>query len=303
MRTFELLAPAKINLGLRVTGVREDGYHLLDSWFVPLDLADGLRLQVDPERDAGVSLELTGQHAKGIPNTMENLAAQAAGRFLATAGQRAHVEIGLEKRIPAGAGLGGGSSDAAAVLRGLDRCFPGAVSREELSGVALGLGADVPFFLDPRPARVRGIGETIDPLVDLPELALVVATPGISLATADVYAEWDAVEGALTENAPRPTMPAAFGTGFDSGALERLTKNDLEPPASRLCPAITSLQSELRSLGALAVGMSGSGSAVFGIFPDLSLAEIAREAGRFEMKGAAGFEAWSEVVRTVSSAA
>jgi len=131
----------------------------------------------------------------------------------------------------------------------------------------------------------------------------VVVTPGISLATADVYAEWDAVEGALTGNAPRPTMPTAFGTGFDSGALEKLTQNDLEPAASRLCPAITSLQSELRSLGALSVGMSGSGSAVFGIFPDLPVAEIAKEAGRFEMKGAAGFEAWSEVVRTVSSAA
>ena len=303
MQTFELLAPAKINLGLRVTGVREDGYHLLDSWFVPLDLADVLCLRVDPAQDVGVSLELTGRQAQGVPNTAENLAAQAASRFLAAAGRRAHVQIALEKRIPAGAGLGGGSSDAAAVLRGLDGCFPGALSRDELSGLALGLGADVPFFLDPRPARVRGIGEAIEPLVDLPELSLVVATPGISLATADVYAEWDAVEGALTENAPRPTMPAAFGTGFDSGALEGLTQNDLEPPASRLCPAIKSLHGELRSLGALAVGMSGSGSAVFGIFPDVSSAEIARAAVRFETKGAAGFEAWSGVVRTVPSAA
>ena len=164
MRTLELRAPAKVNLGLRITGVREDGYHCLDSVFVPLDLADEVALRVEPAETSRVFVSLSGAMASGLPAGPDNLAARAARAFLQRASLTAWVSIELEKRIPVGAGLGGGSSDAGAVLRGLATLFPGGICAEELAAIALELGADVPFFLAPRPARVRGIGERSEPL-------------------------------------------------------------------------------------------------------------------------------------------
>lgn len=303
MRMLDLSAPAKVNLGLRITGLRDDGYHLIDSWFVPLDLADRVQLRLHEAVATDVVLALSGDRVDGTPATDDNLAVRAARRFLERVHPAARVEIRLEKRIPAGAGLGGGSSDAGAVLRGLHDWFPDALAPGELFELALGLGADVPFFLDPRPCRVRGIGEQIEPLAGLPALPLLVLSPGISLATADVYAAWDAREGSLTQNPVRPTMPSGFNTGFDAGTLERLLENDLESPAVRLCPPIASLQEQLRSLGALAVGMSGSGSAVFGVFSDLPAAESALATGRFDTVGVAGIEVWARVVKTAASVA
>ena len=160
-----LEAPAKVNLGLRVTGVRPDGRHELESVFVPLELADRIRLEVSS--GSGVALEVGGA-LPDVPAGADNLAVKAATAFLARAGVDRRVEIALEKHIPSPAGLGGGSSDAGAVLRGLAAALPGAVSPESLAGIALELGADVPFFLEPRPALVTGTGERIAPLVDLP---------------------------------------------------------------------------------------------------------------------------------------
>ena len=279
MCSLALRAPAKVNLGLRITGVRPDGYHEIDSLFVPLDLADGVTLRVAPASSVAVSLALSGEHAEGLPAGPDNLVCRAARAFLDAAAETRAVEIDLEKHIPSGAGLGGGSSDAAAVLRGLDRLLPGAVGSEVLASIALGLGADVPFFLDPRPSRVQGIGERIEPEPGVPALDLVLAHPGISLATAQVYGDWDAREGALTPRGPRPTMRPAFGPGLEASALRRLLENDLEPPAVRLCPPISRLQEQLDSLGATAVGMSGSGAAVFGVFESRSAAERALAEG------------------------
>lgn len=291
-------APAKVNLGLRVVGRRDDGYHLLESIFVPLELADRLRIAVEPSANAEVALTLRGV-GEGIPEGADNLAARAAHAFLREAGLGARVAIELEKRIPAGAGLGGGSSDAAAVLIALWERFANAIARSDLARIALALGADVPFFLDPRPARVAGIGEEIEPLHEFPALDLLLVTPDPPLPTADVFRSY----AALTPAGPGRRMPALRGgpgrtlvaalaeekadqLGFDAGSrareLQELLANDLEPVAARLHPAIQRVRAELERLGARVVAMSGSGPTCFGLFASSEQARAAGARGRFD---------------------
>jgi 4-diphosphocytidyl-2-C-methyl-D-erythritol kinase len=288
---LKILAPAKINLGLRIVGRREDGYHLLESVFVPLALADELSIEVgrgfsgDPEPQVDLSLE--GQPE--LPADGSNLAVAAARAFLRAAGP-AHdgvrVQIQLRKRIPVAAGLGGGSSDAGAVLRGLAELLP--ESEVALPEAALAVGADVPFFLAPTPSLVAGIGERIEPLAGLPELAVLLANPGISLSTAEVYELYDQGVGerdpSLTAAGPGSTMRALSSLGGDPDALAGLPalQNDLEAAAIRLCPPIAGLRDRIRATGAIQVGMSGSGATVYGLFETKAEAEQAREAAGFD---------------------
>jgi len=296
-----------VNLGLRITGRRDDGFHLLDSLFAPLDFGDEVRVTAVAAGAASVSLELVTDTDSGrldpeIPAGPENLAARAAAGFLEQSNQQAAVSVELTKRVPAGAGLGGGSSDAAAVLQALAELFPGALREPALAALALELGADVPFFLNPRPSRVRGIGEQIEPLADVPGFALVLAHPGISLATSAVYGAWEEASAALTPHSPRPTMPPAFGPGFDVSALSGWLWNDLEASAVRLCPPIADLQEQLTSLGALAVGMSGSGATAFGVFASREEAdEVAEAAASNEVFSAQPNEVWVRAVSTMAS--
>jgi 4-diphosphocytidyl-2-C-methyl-D-erythritol kinase len=270
-----LSAPAKVNLGLRIVGRREDGYHLLESLLVPIDLAD--RVQIEPGDTPSVALRLDGD-APGVPEDGSNLALRAARAFLAAAGIETGLSLLLEKRIPASAGLGGGSSDAAAVLRGLALIYPDALSPERLRELALGLGADVPFFLDPRPALVTGIGEQIEAISGVPAFPLLLAHPGVPLATPDVYRAYDASGASLTPVRSASTMRriSALRECGDH-ALAELLENDLEPVAVRLCSRITELREVIEGSGALAVGMSGSGPTVFGIFRDTIAASRARD--------------------------
>jgi 4-diphosphocytidyl-2-C-methyl-D-erythritol kinase len=205
--------------------------------------------------------------APDVPSGPNNLAQRAAEAFFARAGGGG-AALRLAKRVPAGAGLGGGSSDAGAVLRGLAALLPGRIPPGALRALALGLGADVPFFLDPRPAQVSGIGETIAPVQELPGLPLIVAWPGVSLATADVYRAFADLAPALTESPPPPTfrpLPPRPGELAREAWAERV-RNDLEPAAIRLCPRIAELRDALLGAGALAAAMSGSGAAVYGVF-------------------------------------
>ncbi len=270
--TVALAAPAKVNLGLRIVGRRDDGYHELESLFAPLDLADAVALRVEPAARAEVTLALDGP-GEGAPADDTNLAARAARAFLERARVAARVEIGLTKRTPVAAGLGGGSSDAAAVLRGLAGALPDALDAAALADAALSLGADVPWFLDPRPAWVGGIGERREPAPGLPQLALLLANPGQPLASAEVYRAYDALESGPAPPAARPADLARLAA--DRGALAALLHNDLEPAARRLCPALGRLRRSLEEAGALAVGMSGSGATLFGVFPDAAAAEAA----------------------------
>ncbi|MDJ0849772.1 MAG: 4-(cytidine 5'-diphospho)-2-C-methyl-D-erythritol kinase [Myxococcota bacterium] len=297
---MKLRAPAKVNFGLRVTAVRPDGYHELESLFLPLDLADELEIELEEAPSPGVpavSLALEGG-AEGVPGGDANLASRAAAGFLAAAGLERRVSIRLAKRLPAAAGLGGGSSDAGAVLRGLDALLPGALDGEALAALALSLGADVPFFLDPRPALVSGIGERCEPLAgSWPSWTLLLVNPGEPLATAAVFAAYDrgagVGPGAPAPGSRRPFREQVEAAVADPRALPALLENDLEGPALGLCPAIGELRERLRGAGALAVGLSGSGATLFGVFPGPQAAEAARQ-------GFAG-PCWARVARTAES--
>jgi 4-diphosphocytidyl-2-C-methyl-D-erythritol kinase len=274
VRRTQLQAPAKLNLGLRITGRRQDGYHELESLFVPLALADELTIELSGP--PGVRLELSGAAAAGVPADERNLAWRAAAAFAREAGLGAGVSLALTKRVPSPAGLGGGSSDAAAVLRGLTTLAPGVIGPSRLAELALGLGADVPFFLAPRSALVCGIGERITPVAGIPALPVVLAHPGPGLETKAVYAAFDAVDS-LTPPRPPSNLRALLALREETGAAEArwpsseeqlraLVVNDLEPAAQSLSPRLASLREELSASGARAVGMSGSGPTMYAIY-------------------------------------
>jgi 4-diphosphocytidyl-2-C-methyl-D-erythritol kinase len=299
-------APAKVNLGLRVVGRRDDGYHLLESIFLPLDLADEVRITLEPETPPDVRLVSSrapgaiGVDLDSLAMGDDNLAARAARAFLAASGHRLGIELELRKRIPVAAGLGGGSSDAGAVLRGLSALLPGALEAEELASLALSLGADVPFFLEPRPAFVTGIGEEIRPVEGLPPLCLLLAGPGEPLPTAAVFSAWDAQPVALTAAEPGSTMRALSALvdtePRDSASwadrLSALLRNDLLSAARHLCPSLGPLWAAMEEMGAAAVGMSGSGATIFGVFPELREAEAAMQ------RIALGDSGWARLART-----
>ena len=295
-------APAKINAGLRVVGRRSDGRHELQSLFLPLDLADDIELEIRPGHAAPV-LELSGE-ITGAPADTSNLAARAASAFLAAAALERAVRIRLIKRIPVAAGLGGGSSDAGAVLRVLNSAFPDALAPAALTALAAELGADVPFFLDPRPAEVEGVGERIRP-VPAGELALLLANPGVPLATERVFRAYDALAAG---EAPAPAPPAALllagrPEDADPADLARLLHNDLEPAATRLCPPIAWLRAQLAGAGALAVGMSGSGPTLFAIFESAARAQEALAGTEFPSRPSSGplSGVWARVAATRKS--
>jgi len=303
MTRASLRTPAKINLGLRILGRRADGYHELESLFLPLDLAD--EAAVEPRREPGVALRLEGDCA-GVPADAGNLASRAARAFAEAAGLPGGLRVHLRKRIPAAAGLGGGSSDAGAVLRALAALHPERVSPERLRALALELGADVPFFLDPRPSRVGGIGERIEPVEGVPSLALLLVHPGAPLPTAEVYRAWDALAPAARRRAdPGGRLPPA-GTSLEAWVAGQVA-NDLEPAAVRLCPAIARLRPRLVERGALAVGLSGSGPTLFGLFSSPAAADRAARAFAGEAPGggpeptASGGRLWARAVRTLPS--
>jgi len=297
-RSLRCHAPGKINLGLRIVGRRADGYHELESLFAPLDLGDDVEVAVSESTAFEVKLELEGA-GEAIPADETNLACRAAKAFAEAAGLSCRVELQIEKRLPAGAGLGGGSSDAGAVLRALRDLFPGAVDGSRLAELALELGADVPFFLDPRPARVSGIGERLEALDGLPSLPVLLANPGVALATADVFRTFAAIQPALTKSAHDrriPPLSGATGPGWAfTGATGLSLENDLEPIAVRLCPPIARLQRQIRAAGAQAVGMSGSGATVFGLFESAEAAKRALEEAAFEAP------VWARVAATQES--
>ncbi|MFO0690742.1 MAG: 4-(cytidine 5'-diphospho)-2-C-methyl-D-erythritol kinase [Myxococcota bacterium] len=289
---LRLRAPAKLNLGLALVGTRPDGYHLLESVFAPVAVYDELTLELGSGPGAidlvcGPALDPDLPEAVGtVPTGPENLVWRAARLFCDRTGLAAGIRIGLRKGIPAGAGLGGGSSDAAAVLRGLVALSGLPVEPAELARWALALGADVPFFLAPEPAFVHGIGEHIERVGPLPELPVVLVNPGKTLATADVYRASDRLSAALTKNRAGSTMRALSGLTQNRRdlvpALRDLLINDLEPAARQLCPVVGRIAERLGRVGALAVSMTGSGATVFGVFDSEAAASDAAERLRSE---------------------
>ena len=268
-------ARAKTNLGLAVLGRRPDGYHELHTLFATLDLADRVVLESHPQ---GIELVVRGAE---LPIGPENLAHAAARAYLAAAGVRAGVRIVLEKRIPVAAGLGGGSADAAAVLRGLKRLYPAPV---DLKPLAQKLGADVPFLLQGGLAEARGIGERLR-FLEAKRFFFVLLNPGLPVPTRAVYQ-------ALT--------PEDYGPPLEVGAiLEALEagrappwRNDLEAPAFRLYPELGRLKAELLELGLFPL-LSGSGATF--LVPAPSGAEAERIAGLLKERYPG---TWIRTVRT-----
>lgn len=248
---------AKVNLDLRVLGTRPDGYHELRTVFQTIELHDTLTLV---ERSGPFVLKC---RVPGVPLDESNLvwrAAAALWRALGRAGEPGDTVITLDKVIPLQAGLGGGSGDAAAALFGLARLWGGAPI-SLLREVGAGIGADVAFFLSGGTALGLGRGEEIYPLVDLPPHWVVIVRPPFGVSTAEAYGWYDEDRAAgLREPREIQVLPVPWPTR----AAQMI--NDLEPPVVRRHPEITAIKASLREAGAAAAAMSGSGSAVFGLF-------------------------------------
>jgi 4-diphosphocytidyl-2-C-methyl-D-erythritol kinase len=261
-------ACAKINLFLRVTGRRENGYHELDSIFLPVSFADEVRVEVEPAEEILISLDC---NVAALASSQSNLASRAARAFMREFDLTATVGIQLAKNIPVGSGLGGGSSDAGTVLRIMAQMVPEVIREEpaRLHDIALSLGADVPFFLDPHPSRVTGVGERIAPLQAMPQLPLVIAIPPFEVATAAVFRALD------PESWSGPAPDADIDAILRGEITPAITVNDLAPVAIGQFREIGRLKGLLKDFGARAAQMSGSGGAVFGVFHTLEEAERA----------------------------
>ncbi|MBI5443388.1 MAG: 4-(cytidine 5'-diphospho)-2-C-methyl-D-erythritol kinase [Deltaproteobacteria bacterium] len=285
MLSVRLRAPAKVNLYLEVCGKRPDGYHDLRMLLAPVSLFD--ELSVESLEEPGRIELLAGDGAPaGAPE--ENLCHRAAKYYLKRAGVQAGARIRLEKRIPAGAGLGGGSSDAAVTILGLERLFGRELSAEDRAAAAFEVGADVPFFFARSAAWVEGIGERVVPFPALPALWLLLVYPGAFLSTGAVFS---ALTMELTTPKPAPTMQL-----FDFGGVSAGLRNDLQPAAVQLEPAVGEALSALGRVGAAGTLMSGSGSSAFGLFPDEESARAAHDAVSMDWSA----RGWLvEVVRTL----
>ena len=263
---MKILSPAKINLFLQVTGKRPDGYHELFSLMCCVDLFDTIMLQFGGDR---IAIESSNSQ---IPLDDTNIAHQAATRFFKSLKITDGLTIRIEKSIPVAAGLGGGSSNAASVLAGLNRHYGLPFSRSELMSMGLGLGADVPFFLFQKPALASGIGEKLEAYQGPLPFRILLVNPGIEVHTAEVYQKLNL---RLTKCKKKITKPSLKQSGFD---VSQHLCNDLENVTIDKYPEIGSLKTQLLKHGALGALMSGSGPTVFGLFSDPHKAERARQA-------------------------
>ena len=268
---IELAAPAKLNLALLVGPVRPDGFHEIASLMVPVTLAD----RVVVEKTPGAGLDVVSDVAPGA----DNLSAKMTRELEERLGRPFEVRVTIEKRVPAGGGLGGGSSDAAATLLALERLFALELSQRLRYEAASAVGSDVPFFLWPGPQLAMGRGQVLKDVV-LPALHLVIAMPDIGLSTAAVY-RWrdEDAEATLKDFAPRVRLLSARAQAARTARdVATLVVNDLEPSVCARKDKVGELLERLRGAGALAAAMTGSGAAVFGLFATEAKALAAREA-------------------------
>lgn len=263
------VAPAKVNLRLEVLAPRGDGYHPVETVLHALELSDDLELS--PSSDDRVVLELTGVAPGALGPDADNLAVRAADAFrrvVAAGGRKAPgVTIRLHKRIPHGAGLGGGSSDAAAVLRGMNELFGRSLALPDLHALAAGLGSDVPFFVLDRPRAVAwGRGERMLALPALPARPVLVAVPADPIATGWAYGALDAHRGSRATRGEGGFVDEGRETGWR--AVDARARNDFEDALFPLRPELGRVKAILREAGARPALLSGSGSALFGVFED-----------------------------------
>lgn len=264
-------APAKINLYLEVGPARPDGYHPVRTVMQTVDLCDLLEVEVE-DGGRGLDLEVAGE----APPGEDNLCLRAAAAFLSATGTCMRVSMKLTKRIPLAAGLGGGSSDAAAVLRALNFVAGEVMDGEELLRTAAALGMDVPFFLVGGTALGEGRGERVTALSQAPPLPVVLANPGKELSTADVYRRFDLLGGGSGPAGDPGELIRLLPRGDARGIASRL-HNSLQPAARELMPEVGVLLEKASAAGAAGALVSGSGPTVFIIAGDEGEAEFLEE--------------------------
>lgn len=265
-----LRAFAKVNYALDVLGLRPDGYHEIASVMQSISLAD----EVEIERsERGFSFHVEPQDAEVGP-LEKNTVSRAWSLLCERTGRELPVSVCLRKRIPAGAGLGGASADAAAALHGINEIYGLGMSVEELREVGAMIGADVPFCLSGGTALGRGVGEILSPLPAPPAHYLLVVKPLGGAITAEVYRRYDEASWKSV-----PSVDAVVGAieAGDLGSLAASLGNDLAPVTRKLVPEVEMFEHELRRAGVLGAAMTGSGTAVYGIFGSRELAESARK--------------------------
>jgi len=271
---LEKSSPCKINLILNILGRRDDGYHELETIMQPVHLCDELTLN-----RAGIGIDLTCNDTN-LPVDGRNLVHRAASAFLTAAGIHDGVKIHLEKKIPLAAGLGGGSGNAATTLLGLNELFGEPLALPKLTELAAGLGSDINFFLQDKPALATSRGEKVQSLADFPALAgkaFFLIHPGFGISTPWAYQNLARFPEALNGRPGRAQQLIAALQTPDWPAIRAEMYNSLEAPALEKYPVLEVFQKFLREYGALATLMSGSGSTTFAIFENTTVAEEVRE--------------------------
>lgn len=274
-------ASAKVNLRLRVGAREPSGFHSLDTLFVSLHLADSvvIREGEGPEPQLAVAYARPLKEAPDMGPPVANLAVQAARAFMDRAGLDHGPEIRLVKRIPAGAGLGGGSSDAAAVLRAMRRLYPGDLDAGDVMALGTELGSDVPFFVLGAPfAHGTGRGDRLAALAPLPARPVVVVIPDFPVATAEAFRWLD--QDRDQEGTAAPDLPdqPTHGRNLTWDAVAEQAVNDFEGPVFQRHPGLREVRHRLREAGARPALLAGSGSTVFGVFHRAAAARAAADA-------------------------
>lgn len=263
--TLTLFAPAKINYLLDVIGKRPDGYHELRMIMQRVNLCDEITLTLTDSPGINVSCS-----SKGAPDGPENIAWKAARTLLDLSDSGNGVSIGIIKNIPVAAGLGGGSSDAASVLMGMNELLDLGLTEQKLMEIGCKLGADVPFFIFKKTALAEGVGEKLTPLPEMPKCWILLVNPGVRVSTAWVYRSLQ-----LTSKGELNKLPEFFES---IEHVVSILSNDLESVTIPAFPVIADIKARLMNLGAAGSMMSGSGPTVFGIFKSFDAAETARRA-------------------------
>lgn len=258
LQRIELPAYAKINLGLRVLGKRPDGYHNIETYLLQIDLADRLFFELLPHPE----IRFTCNWPE-LADAEGNLCVQACRVLENYCGRRIGINIHLEKTIPHGAGLGGGSSDAAVTLMAINQLLTLELSVIELSELATQLGSDVPFFLHGGLAYACGRGELVTPLDYMPEIWILIVKPEVAVSTKWVY---NNLKFGLTNNQKNTTLASLKNSLSEPDKLREVCQNEMESVVFARHPELAVIKSRLQGMGALPVSMTGSGSAMFGIF-------------------------------------
>jgi len=276
MTRWMLRAYAKINLGLRVLSKRADGYHELDTYFLQVHWADQLYF----ERTRAAHLEFTCNWPQlGPPG--ENLCTRAYELLCRQTGQRPGLKLHLHKAIPAGGGLGGGSSDAAITMLAVNRLCQLGLTKNDLHALAHNLGSDIAFFLQGGLCRGRGRGVILTPLSKLPQIWVLIIASNLSVSTASVYKN---IKLGLTKSCWNSTFALSKRELFENCNAETIGNNDLEDIVFQWHPKLSAVKDSLQQRGALLANMTGSGSAIFGLFDNLQQALQAQHAFRSEYR-------------------